>query len=147
MSAPRAATADLNANIVFEGASSSPPWWAMLRKWRSSHGLGSGATALALAVPTASDSTATTPIARIRRPTNGGGYCRPSLQAPVGRLRGRSEALPETAQHASTFRSDALLAGLTGCGPCYKMPRTRGRATGASAETPRVRLRQTKEGI
>ena len=37
--------------IVFEGASSSPPWWAMLRKCRSSHRLGSGATALAEPAP------------------------------------------------------------------------------------------------
>ena len=53
MSAPRVAIADLKANIVLDGASSSPPWWAMLRKCLSSQGLGSGATAPALDVPTA----------------------------------------------------------------------------------------------
>ena len=66
MSAPRELSADLKAKRVFDGASSSPPWWAMLRKRFVSQGLGFGATALVPAAVIPHTSIATAPARAIR---------------------------------------------------------------------------------
>ncbi len=62
MSAP-ARTERLNAYIVFEGNSDSPPWWAMLSTRRSSHGF----WAEAPAGRSASAARASSGVSRARR--------------------------------------------------------------------------------
>src|ERR671918_2166132 len=114
MSAPRTASADLNANIVFDGASSSPPWWAMLRKWRSSHGLGSGDTACALVAPNASARPSVTPIEPRRRLTDAGAYRRRHSCVPAGNNRSPAytgrEGAADAKRSSNPINDDAVRA-------------------------------------